>query len=52
MKKISILALSAAMFVVSCKENKTDSAITTTEQEAPQKTGATYTIAADSSDVK
>ena len=52
MKKLSILALSAAMFIVACKENKTDSATTTTEQTAAAQTGDNFTVNTDSSVVK
>lgn len=52
MKKLSILAISAALFAVACKENKTDTVTTGTEQEAAQQAGATYTVATDSSTVK
>ena len=52
MKKLSILALSAAMFIVACKENKTDSATTSTEQTAAAQTGDNFTVNTDSSTVK
>lgn len=52
MKKLSILALSAAMFIVACKENKTDSATTLTEQTAAAQTGDNFTVNTENSTVK
>ncbi len=52
MKKLSILALSAAMFIVACKENKTDSATTTTEQTAAAQSGDNFTVNTENSVVK
>lgn len=52
MKKLSILALSAFLFAVSCKESKTDNASTSTEQAVAEQKGETYTVNADSSLVK
>ncbi|MBU8881580.1 hypothetical protein CBW16_02390 [Flavobacteriaceae bacterium JJC] len=52
MKKLSILALSAILVAVSCKESKTDSASTATEQTVAENTGETFTVNADSSAVK
>lgn len=51
MKKLSILALSAFVFAVSCKESKTDNATTSTEQVAAENMGETFTVNADSSTV-
>ncbi|MFC6268675.1 YceI family protein [Frigoriflavimonas asaccharolytica] len=51
MKKITILALSAFLFTVSCKESKTDDATTTTEQSVAESKGEMYTINTDSSSV-
>ena len=52
MKKLAILALSAFLFAVSCKESKTDNASTSTEQAVAEQKGETYTVNADSSLVK
>lgn len=52
MKKLSILALSAVLVAVSCKETKTDNAATSTEQAVAEHTGETLTVNADSSAVK
>lgn len=53
MKKLSILALSAVLFVaVSCKESKTDTASTSTEQKAAEHTGETLNINTDATTVK
>ncbi|QOW11549.1 YceI family protein [Kaistella flava (ex Peng et al. 2021)] len=49
MKKLSILALSAALAVVSCKESKTDMATSTTEQTVAQHTAETFNVNTDSS---
>ena len=51
MKKLSILAISAFLFAVSCKESKTDSATTSTEQAVAENKGETFTVNADSSTV-
>lgn len=53
MKKLSILALSAVLFVaVSCKESKTDTASTSTEQKAAEHSGETLNINTDATTVK
>lgn len=52
MKKLSILALSAAMFVVACKENKTDSTTTSAEQTVAAAKGETFNVNAENSTVK
>lgn len=52
MKKLSILALSGALFIVACKENKTDSATTSTEQTAAAQTGDNFTVNTENSTVK
>ena len=52
MKKLSILALSAVLFAVSCKESKTDSVTTATEQAVAEQTGETFTVNTDSTTVK
>ena len=46
------MALSAALFAVSCKENKTDSVTTSTEQTAAVQTGDNFTVNTDDSVVK
>ena len=52
MKKGLVLALSAALFIVSCKENKTDNVTTSTEQTVAESTGDNFTVNTDSSTVK
>lgn len=52
MKKLTVLALSTALFAVACKENKTDNATTTTEQTVANEKGATYNVDAAASTVK
>lgn len=52
MKKLTVLALSAALFAVSCKENKTDTATTTVEQTVAVEKGATYNVDPAASVVK
>lgn len=52
MKKLSILALSVAMFAVSCKESKTDTASTGTAQTAAAHTDTAFNVNSDSSTVK
>ena len=52
MKKLSILALSAALFAVSCKESKTDTATTGAEQTAAAQTDTNFQVNTDSSTVK
>ena len=49
MKNLSILAISAFLFAVSCKESKTDSATTSTEQSVAEHKGEIFTVNADSS---
>lgn len=51
MKKLSIFALSAFLFAVSCKESKTDTATTATEQTVAQGAGESYAVKTDSSAV-
>jgi len=52
MKKLSILALSAALVAVSCKESKTDTVTTATEQAVAEQFGETFTVNTDSTTVK
>ena len=52
MKNLSILAISAFLFAVSCKESKTDNATTSTEQTAAESKGENFTVNTDSSIVK
>jgi len=52
MKKLFILALSATLFAVSCKESKTDNAVTATEQEVAAQNGDTLTVSTEGSTVK
>ncbi len=52
MKNLSILAISAFLFAVSCKESKTDNATTSTEQTAAESKGENFTVNTDSSTVK
>ena len=52
MKKLSILGLSAFLFAVSCKESKTDSVTTATEQAVAVNTGESFAVNSDSSTVK
>ena len=51
MKKLTILAVSAFLFAASCKETKTDTATTATEQTAAENTGETFTVNSESSTV-
>lgn len=51
MNKLSILALSAFLFAVSCKESKTDNATTSTEQTVAENKGETFAVNSDSSTV-
>ncbi|MGA9213333.1 YceI family protein [Kaistella sp.] len=51
MKKISILALSAVLVAVSCKESKTDIANATTEQAVAEHAGETFTVNTENSTV-
>ena len=52
MKKLSILALSAAMFAVSCKESKTDTATTTEQQEVAAQQGENFVVNSENSTFK
>lgn len=53
MKKLSFLVLSAALLTVtSCKESKTDTATTSTEQKTAEHTGETFNINTDGTTVK
>ena len=52
MKKLSILALSAVLLAVSCKEAKTDTVTTASEQAVAENTGETFTVNTDSTTVK
>ena len=52
MKKVSILALSVALVVVSCKESKTDTATATTEQTVAEHSEETFNVNTDNSMVK
>ena len=51
MKKLSILALSAVLVAVSCKESKTDTVNTATEQAVAETAGETLTVNSDSTTV-
>lgn len=51
MKNLSILAISAFLFAVSCKESKTDNVTTSTEQTAAEHKGEVFTVNADNSNV-
>ena len=52
MKKLSILALSAVLVAVSCKESKTDTVNIATEQAVAETAGETLTVNSDSTTVK
>ncbi len=53
MKKLSILAISAALFAaVSCKESKTDNVATSTEQKVAEHSGEKFNVNADNTIVK
>lgn len=52
MKNLSILALSAVLAVVSCKESKTDTATTATEQAVAANAGEVLKVNAETSTVK
>lgn len=52
MKKLSVMALAASLFIVSCKESTTDTATTATEQLAAAHQGETFAINTDSTVVK
>ena len=52
MKKLSILALSAVLLAVSCKEAKTDTVTTASEQAVAEQTGETVTVNTDSTTIK
>lgn len=52
MKKITVLALSTMLFAAACKENKTDSATTTTEQTVAAEKGAAYNVDTAATTVK
>ena len=52
MKNLSILALSAVLAVVSCKESKTDTATTSTEQAVAANAGEVLNVNAETSSVK
>ncbi len=52
MKNLSILALSAVLAVVSCKESKTDTATTSTEQAVAANAGEVLNVNAETSTVK
>ncbi|MGV8916105.1 MAG: YceI family protein [Kaistella sp.] len=51
MKNLSVLALTALLFTVSCAEAKTDIATTSTEQTVAENAGETFAVNADSSTV-
>lgn len=51
MKNLSVLALTALLFTVSCAEAKTDVATTSTEQTVAENAGETFAVSADSSTV-
>ncbi|SFI26827.1 YceI family protein [Halpernia frigidisoli] len=51
MKNLSIFALSAFLFAGSCKESKTDTATTSTEQNVAESKGEVFNIKTDSSAV-
>lgn len=52
MKKLTVLALSATLFAVACKETKADTATTATEQTVATEKGATYNVDAAASTLK
>ncbi|WP_447951976.1 YceI family protein [Chryseobacterium koreense] len=52
MKKLSVLALAAVMFAVSCKESKTDTATTTEVQEVASQQGENFIVNSESSTIK
>lgn len=52
MKNLSILALSAFLAVVSCKESKTDTATTSQEQAVAANAGEVFNVNATTSNVK
>lgn len=52
MKKLSVFALSAALFVVSCNESKADTVTSTTEQTVAGHSGESFNVNTDSSTVK
>lgn len=52
MKKLSIFALSAALFVVSCNKSKADTVTSTTEQTVAGHSGESFNVNTDSSTVK
>lgn len=52
MKKLSIFALSAALFVVSCNESKADKVTSTTQQTVAGHSGESFNVDTDSSTVK
>ncbi len=51
MKKLSIVALSAFLFTVSCTEAKADQVTTSTEQQIAENAGETFTVDTQSSKV-
>lgn len=52
MKKLSIFALSATLFMVSCNESKADTVTSTTEQTVAGHSGESFNVNTDSSTVK
>lgn len=52
MKNLSVMALAASLFMVSCKKSATDTATTSTEQLAAVNQGETFAINTDSTVVK
>lgn len=52
MKKLTILAISATLAVISCKESKTDQVTTNAEQEVAQEAGETFTVNTENSTIK
>lgn len=52
MRKLSLAALAAAIFLISCQGSTGDKAATASEQQVAEQKGATYTVAADQSTLK
>lgn len=52
MKKLSILALVSTLMLAACKENKTDTATTSTEQNVAEQKGETFNVDTEGSVVK
>lgn len=52
MKKITVMAMAAALFAVACKENKTDNVTTAAEQTVAAEKGSTYHVDGTATTVK